>query len=393
MAVVADKPTRSATPPDEPSLVPSYMRQKSGPALPDRQASEDMRMLGRRRLRPTALLPIIAGGALVILAIGVASWMLANRNAAPLAGQIAEALPSPVVVRAATPTAASALVPLAAPLASIPPPPGRQPRDTNTVTPGPPPSIATAVLLANAITATSATPRPSPAPGDASPQMVRPNGPVIRAVPIAASGVSGVDDLRQRLLAGGAQAIPLDTPVYGGSNWGGSQDLSGTLWSGWDDTYLYLLVKVSDDIFVQESSGILLYQGDSVELQFDGDLAGDFTSRVYNDDDWQIGLSPGNLLSSNPQWQWWSYRGLPGPGAIQMAAARDSDGYSLAAAVPWTMLRVEPRAGNTFGFAVNINDNDTPGTLEQKSMVSTSPVRQLNDPTSWGTLQLAEPQR
>ncbi len=369
------------------------MRHKSGSALPDRQASEEMRTLGRRRLRPAAFVPLVAGLLLVILAVGALSWMLVNRDASPSADQASEALPSPVVVRAATPTMASAAAAVAVPLASLPPPPGRQPRDTNTVTPGPPPVVATVARLANTTAATSATPNPSADAASASPSVVRPNGPVIRAASIAGGGVRGVDDLRQRLLAGGAQATPLDTPVYGGSNWGGQQDLSGTLWAGWDANYLYLLVKVKDDIFVQESSGILLYQGDSVELQFDSDLAGDFTSRVYNDDDWQIGLSPGNLLSATPQWQWWSYRGVPGPGAIQMSAVRDDDGYTLAAAVPWTMLRVEPREGATFGFAVNVNDNDTPGTLEQKSMVSTSPVRQLNDPTSWGTLQLTEPQR
>lgn len=369
------------------------MRHKGGSALPDRQAAEEMRTLGRRRLRPAALIPLVAGIALVILAIGALSWMLVHRDTPPTVGQAVEALPSPAVVRAATPTAANTFVAVAVPLASIPPPPGRQSRDTNTVTPGPPPAIATAALLANTTMATGTPPRPSPGTAAANPAVVRPNGPIIRAAPIAGGGVTSVDDLRQRLLAGGAQPAPLDTPVYGGSNWGGPQDLSGSLWTGWDASYLYLLVKVTDDIFVQESSGILLYQGDSVEVQFDSDLAGDFTSRVYNDDDWQIGLSPGNLLSPSPSWQWWSYRGVPGPGAIQMAAVRDSDGYTLAAAVPWTMLRVEPQPGATFGFAVNVNDNDTPGTLEQKSMVSTSPVRQLNDPTSWGTLQLAEPRR
>ena len=71
-----------------------------------------------------------------------------------------------------------------------------------------------------------------------------------------------------------------------------------------------------------------------------------------------------------------------------MTAARTSDGYMVGAAIPWTFLQTAPKSGAVYGFAVNITDNDTPGTLEQKAIVSTSPVRQVNDPTSWGTLQL-----
>ena len=180
----------------------------------------------------------------------------------------------------------------------------------------------------------------------------------------------------------------MDAPAFGAASWQGPEDLSGQLWTGWDTANLYLLVRVTDDVFVQEATGILLYQGDSIEVQFDADLAGDFTSRVYNDDDWQIGLSPGNLVGQNPQWQWWVYRGNPGAGNIQIQARLETDGYTLAAAIPWSLLRTEPRQGMTYGFALNINDNDTAGTKQQDSMVSTSPVRQLNDPTSWGTLQL-----
>lgn len=147
-------------------------------------------------------------------------------------------------------------------------------------------------------------------------------------------------------------------------------------------------MRVTDDVFVQEGAGLLLYQGDSVELQFDADLAGDFASRVYNNDDWQIGFSPGNLNAPNSRWEWWVYRGNPGPGTPAMTAARTSDGYTVGTAIPWTFLQTVPKADAAYGFAVNITDNDTPGTLEQKTIVSTSPVRQLNDPTSWGTLQL-----
>lgn len=395
VAAVADKPPRPSE--DEPSLVPSYMRHDPGGALPDRQAFEEMRTLGRTSRRPGAILRWLAGVGLVLLVLGGIGWALSNRSSAtPLGVDTVEVVPSPAVVRAATPTAGVISVSGVVPMASIPPPPGRQQRDTFTVTPGPPPGIVLAAPRTTETPAATATRAAQIAPAavaGATPNagLVRPNGPVIHARPIEGGGVTGVEDLRRRMVAAGVEPALIESPVYGAANWGGLSDVSGKVWMGWDATFLYLLVKVVDDVFVQESSGILLYQGDSVEVQLDGDLAGDFTSRVYNDDDWQFGLSPGNLLTANPQWQWWSYRGAPGPGTIQMAAVRDSDGYSLAAAIPWSMVKVTPAAGNTYGLAVNLNDNDTPGTLEQKSIVSTSPVRQLNDPTSWGTLQLDGP--
>ncbi len=217
---------------------------------------------------------------------------------------------------------------------------------------------------------------------------MRPNGPLIRASRLGPGGLGTPDALLQRFQAARIEPVSIANPVFGANDWHGPSDVSGQLWAGWDNTNLYLLVQVTDDVFVQEGSGLLLYQGDSVELQFDADLAGDFQSRVYNADDWQIGFSPGNLNTPNSRWEWWVYRGNPGPGAPAMTAARTSDGYILGTAIPWTFLQTTPKSGTVYGFAVNITDNDTPGTLEQKTIVSTSPVRQLNDPTSWGTLQL-----
>lgn len=388
---VADKPT-PRPPEDEPSLIPSYMRHEASGPLPERQTFEEMRTIGRRRLPLGRRVALALGFIFMVGVLAAGGWSLWNREQPQVTStDTVEALPTPVVIRAATGTPASA--PAAAPISSVPPPPGRQARDVSTSTPGPP----LTVMPAGVITPTAVATRPvetqtaRSAPPVAQPgAQTRPNGPLIRAVAVRPGG-TGIDDLRQRLTQAGAEAVAIASPVYGGSNWDGPQDLSGQLWAGWDTANLYLLVDVTDDVFVQESAGILLYQGDSIEVQLDADLAGDFTSRVYNDDDWQIGLSPGNLLSASPQWQWWSYRGSPGAGNIQMSAARNSSGYSLSAAIPWSLLKVTPREGGLFGFAVNVNDNDTPGTLEQKAMVSTSPVRQLNDPTSWGTLQLVGP--
>ncbi|MFN8470731.1 MAG: sugar-binding protein [Anaerolineae bacterium] len=391
---MADKPQGEGRD-DEPSLIPSFMRHEASGRLPDRQASEEIRVLGRRGMSPVATLLIAAVLVIFFAGLAYSGWRIWSGSvggppsAAAIVGE-ATALPTlPVLVPPkATPTAANA-----EPTAGLPPVPGREQRGA-----APDTGVTTAVgqqVTPMAYTSPtpvprtgpSETPRPSVTPYP-TPQLMRPNGPLIRAGRLGPGGMGTPDALLQRFQSARIDSVPIAYPVFGANDWHGASDSSGQIWVGWDDANLYLLVQITDDVFVQEGSGLLLYQGDSVELQFDADLAGDFTSRVYNADDWQIGFSPGNLNSPNPRWEWWVYRGTPGPGAPAMTAAKTNDGYILGTAIPWSFLQTTPHAGAVYGFAVNITDNDTPGTLQQKAIVSTSPVRQLNDPTSWGTLQL-----
>ena len=396
---MADKPGLPPRRDDEPSLVPSFLHHEAGSSLPPRQTFEELRTLGRRRRARSAVLASLA----LLLFVGVlgGAWLWWNARA-PSTVAVAEPTPLAAPVIVASPTRALATLAAAAPV-TLPPPPARQPRDTPSALVAAP-TTPTATPPTPAPNEPSPPPMPSPGPtqtptlssaaatqaAQPPPPLARPNGPVIRAPRVNGQGATSVEDMTQRMTAAGVEPIAVEAPVFGANAWSGSRDLSGLLWVGWDNANLYLLTRVYDDVFVQESSGILLYQGDSVELQLDADLAGDFTSRVYSDDDWQIDFSPGNLLSANPVWQWWVYRGIPGSGNVTLLTARHTDGYSLAATIPWSLLRVTPRAGNVYGFAFNISDNDTPGTQQQESMVSTSPVRQLNDPTSWGTLQLVD---
>ncbi len=403
VVAVADKPQPPRTTEGEPSLIPSYMRHEASGPLRSRQTFEEMRTLGRRGPGIGATLAVAAGLLILLGLLGVGAWNLWRGGGGEMRVAAATAtLPPPAVAvemtKAPTPTAAGGSDATAS-TGALPLPPGRQPRDLGTpeVAPTAAPSPAASTIVGKASPAVSEAPTASPSAAPtvgpsgtppAGPVLMRPNGALIRAPRLSGNGVPSIDNLAERLTRANALAYAVDSPVFGASSWSGASDLSGQLEPGWDSANLYLLTRVTDDVFVQEASGILIYQGDSIEVQFDADLAGDFTSRVYNDDDWQIVLSPGNLLAPNAQWEWWVYRGAPGTGKIQIATQRTDTGYVLAAAIPWTLLRVAPKEGAVYGFALNINDNDTPGALQQKSMVSTSPVRQLNDPTSWGTLQL-----
>ncbi len=181
--------------------------------------------------------------------------------------------------------------------------------------------------------------------------------------------------------------------VFTADSWDGSDDLAASWQVGWDDANLYLLVNVADDIHVQNQTGNQTFRGDSVELQIDADRLGDYAPSV-SPDDFQINLSPGDFASIPPSA--FRFQGTADgamldattPHNIIVAARATGTGYVLEAAIPWRDLNVMPGPGLVIGLAVNINDNDRPGTAVQEMMKSNAPNRRFGDPTTWGTLTL-----
>lgn len=180
--------------------------------------------------------------------------------------------------------------------------------------------------------------------------------------------------------------IVVDSVVYGADAWDGPDDVNGVALASWDDRALYLGVRVADDTFSQPSTGRRLHMGDSLELQVDTDLDGDWSVDSYNGDDWQIGLSPGDFDGRSPEAYVWRPVARPAD-AVEIGARLIEGGYVLEAAIPWPLLGVDPGAMLGLGVALNISDNDAaaPG---QDSMVSSAPGRAWADPRTFGTLIL-----
>ncbi len=108
-------------------------------------------------------------------------------------------------------------------------------------------------------------------------------------------------------------------------------------------------------------------RNDDHPLQVDTGRTGDFIATKLSPDDYQLAFSPGNFGNLPPSAV--RVRGSSSgqiqdaPGhAIIVAAQRTTTGYTLETAVPWSDLNVTPYAGMVLGLAVNVNDNDTPGT-------------------------------
>ena len=179
--------------------------------------------------------------------------------------------------------------------------------------------------------------------------------------------------------------------VYGAGSWISVADLGGNFVVGWDSQYLYLGMSVTDERYVQNQDGDGMYKGDSVELLLDVDLCGDFYSTSLSGDDYQIGISPGKPgVNDEEEVFKWYPRPAGGISSISNTATSTfTGGYRVEAAIPWSAFKItDPKAGDTFGFAFSVSDNDDTQEDKQESMVSGVATRHLTNPTTWGTLIL-----
>lgn len=184
------------------------------------------------------------------------------------------------------------------------------------------------------------------------------------------------------------------------AQWGGPQDLSGRVCYAWDAQNLYVSFRVWDDQIVQVNSGANLWEGDHVELWFDTQLQLDFDSNQAGDDDFQVGISPGDFKAVKPDFYIFTPPGaqeravqLPSISGdkVEFSVARTADGYTGEVKLPATVLkglRLSP--DNTIGVSFEPSDTDTPGSSAQEMMISLAPKSssQWGNPTNWNNLTL-----
>lgn len=199
-----------------------------------------------------------------------------------------------------------------------------------------------------------------------------------------------------------APQLPGNLWIYNKSAWDGPDDLDLAYRVAWDNTYLYVAVKVTDDKYVQNATGADLYKGDSIEILLDTDLLGDFYSTVLSADDYQLGISGGKggeglyTLNGPSEAYLWFPASVAGPRSqVKIAISRGITGDSKPAyrgefAIPWSMFGVSPYNGMRLGFGVSASDNDNSSKNVQESMISNVPNRSLVNPTTWRELYLSK---
>ncbi len=252
------------------------------------------------------------------------------------------------------------------------------------------PGVSATPAAATATTTITLTPSPptatnTPLAATAPAPTARPNG-----APVSATRLTSAPTIDAVLSEWSTGAFNANNVVYGSPSWFGTNDVSAICYAGWDLTHLYLALRVFDDTLAQISTGVYMYRGDSVELQFDRDLVADFYSASQSSDDTQIGFSPGNFSGLSPEAYRWFPNSLSGPlSSVTVASRQTPQGYEMEIKIPWATFGITPAAGSYFGFALSVSDNDQVGAAIQESMVSSVSTRQWGDPTSWGTLYLA----
>jgi len=226
--------------------------------------------------------------------------------------------------------------------------------------------------------------RPAIPPTPNGQQLARPNGSAVATRLYIPPVVDG--DFSEWKLG----MFAVNAVTFGSQNWSGVEDLSGSIMLGWDDANLYLAVHVVDDVYVQNTTGHHIYEGDSVEILLDTNLAGDYYTNSLSPDDYQLGMSPGLLSAgNNPEAFLWYPEAFEGYRPEVLIAARDTDiGYDLEAAIPWGVFSVAPQPWSHYGFAFSISDNDKVDDILQQSLASNISTRRLTQPTTWGDLML-----
>ena len=251
-----------------------------------------------------------------------------------------------------------------------------------------PPTITPTLIPSSTPTATFPPPPPPPPPPSPTASYV---GPGMRPkFSLPAQYMDNPPEIDGELDDWEFERYPIESVVYGGQNWKGSEDLSGRAMLGWDEDYLYVAVRVIDDVYAQDASGENLYKGDSLEILLDTDVPGDYYFGELSADDYQIGLSPGSPdAGDDPEAYLWYPRSEEGsPQKVAIDGRNREDGYIIEAAIPWFTFGVDPYKGQHFGFCLSISDDDNQDKNEQQSMVSSALTRQLSDPMTWGDLTL-----
>ena len=138
------------------------------------------------------------------------------------------------------------------------------------------------------------------------------------------------------------------------------QDLSAVGYTMWDDEYLYVAVRVTDNAFRQTYTGGDVWRGDGVQFAID---ALNNKSDSYDSDDSEWGLT---LTPAGPQvWRWYGSGGLPGNVLVESArlsVVRQGDQTVYEAAIPISEIRpLAPSPGGQIGFDLLVNDDDGSG--------------------------------
>ena len=158
-------------------------------------------------------------------------------------------------------------------------------------------------------------------------------------------------------------------------------DLSGYAKLLWDNTYLYFLAVVTDDVKQNDSQNS--YDDDQVELYIDADNAKASTYDA-NDTQYSFGWDDGTIVGTIPS--------TASKTGITYSAVATTTGYIIEARLPWTTINTSPAADKFIGIDFMINDDDNNGTRDGKLSWNASTDDAYQNASLFGTAKLSSQQ-
>ena len=188
---------------------------------------------------------------------------------------------------------------------------------------------------------------------------------------------------------GGAQQKYKEHPV----DWKGAADFSATMYATWDEENLYLAFAVKDDVHNPNPKPEMAWNGDSVQLYFDGWAdARKHREKGYGPDDQTFAIwphLPGNLIRREvaPERQL-AFLDFGPVKTARLLVTRKDDLTLYELALPMKELNpIQLKAGEKFGFAPLINDDD--GDYRKRALTLTPPgTEPSNHPELYPTVIL-----
>jgi hypothetical protein len=159
-------------------------------------------------------------------------------------------------------------------------------------------------------------------------------------------------------------------------------DLAANFKAMWDEDNLYVLIDVTDDKLVNDSSPDEWWFDDSAEVYIDADNS---KSNQYDDDDAQYHF---DWDKANPTMGVHQQHGRMEN--VEFAMVTTDKGYRTEIKFPWKTLGVKPVPGSSIGLDIQVNDDDDGGQRDTKLAWHDSHDNAWDNPQAFGNAVLAD---
>ena len=165
------------------------------------------------------------------------------------------------------------------------------------------------------------------------------------------------------------------------ANWSGPKDLSAEVMVARDANHMFIAVRVHDDVFFQEKSNAMVYEGDSVQIAIDVLKDDDpfFREKNLVNYEYAFALTPKGALTWRHIAPQLESRGRDDNVTMKIKRSDEKKETVYEVAIPLLDMQAFYKSQQVVGFSVIINDNDgkgrkgwlqwTPGMGEAKDAV------------------------